>query len=164
MKNKQFRKWALAAEIVSAVAVVVTIAFLAFQMRDNTNAMQAQTYQELMRDINNWRSSIRDAEWVLSGATLAEEIAGGSSAEIGLIRMTFLELWGIYEAAFFAKERGVLGDNEWGRFEFMICFQRNAAAAQAFWEVEYAGVPPIKKALTPAFVEYADEYLDKQCD
>ncbi len=159
MKSKQLRKWALVAEIISAVAVVVTIAFLAFQMRDNTNALQAQTYQELMRDVNNWRSAIRDLGF-LSEGTVSEVLAEGSSEKIGVLRLTWLELWGIYEAAFFAKERGVLGENEWLRFEFMICFARNASVSQFFWDSQYGGLPGYSKTLTPAFVEY----VDKQCD
>jgi len=159
MKNKRLRKWALLSEIISAFAVVVTIAFLAFQMMDNTNALRAQTYQELMRDVNNWRSTIRDSG-LLSESKVAEALAGGSSEEIGVIRLTWLELWGVYEAAFFARERGVLGDNEWRRFEFMICFSRSGRSSQAFWDSEFEGLPGFTKTLTPTFVEY----VDKQCD
>lgn len=159
MKSKQLRKWALVAEIVSAVAVVITIAFLAFQMRDNTNALQAQTYQELMRDINNWRSAIRDSGY-LSESQLSEIVAEGISDEMGALRITWLELWGIYEAAFFARERGVLGENEWIRFEFMICFSRRGQASQIFWESEYGGLPGYSETLTPAFVDY----VARQCD
>ena len=58
MKNKQLQKWALGAEVISAVAVVVTIGFLGVQTMDNTNALQAQTFQALMHDTSEWRASI----------------------------------------------------------------------------------------------------------
>ena len=60
MKSKQLRKWALGAEIVSAIAVIITIGFLAVQMKGNTNALRAQMYQELMRDLNDWRVMVND--------------------------------------------------------------------------------------------------------
>ncbi len=87
-------------------------------------------------------------------------MAEGSSEDIGRIRITFVELWGIYEAAFFARERGVLGDNEWGRFETMICFQRNAPVEQALWGTEHGGLPPLETLLTPTFIEY----VEKECN
>ncbi len=160
MVTEKLKEWVPIAELVSAAAVIITLAFLVAGMRENTNALQAQTYQELMRDINSWRSSIRDSASVLSVAELEEILAEGSSDDISVIRITFLELWGIYEAAFFARERGVLGDNEWSRFEAMICFERNGPIAQALWEAEHKGLPPLSRSLTPVFIEY----VDKQCN
>jgi hypothetical protein len=158
--TKKLKKWVPIAELVSAAAVIITLAFLVVGMRENTNALQAQTYQELMRDINTWRSSIRDSATAITLDQLEEIMANGSSEEIGVIRITFLELWGIYEAAFFARERGVLGDNEWGRFAVMICFQRRGPVEQALWGAEHGGLPPLTRLLTPAFIEY----VDKECN
>lgn len=160
MKSKQLRKWALTAEIVSAIAVVVTIAFLAFQMRDNTNALRAQTYQDLSRDLNNWRTSVRDWDLMLSESKMKEKLAEGSPEEIGKIRLAIFEVWQIYEAAFFAKERGVLGDDEWLRFEYGICLERKGVAGQAFWASGHEGLSPFSEALTPAFVKYVDQLCD----
>ena len=56
MRSDQLQKWALGAEIAGALAVVITLGFLAFQMRENTNAVQAQTYQALMEELNNYRA------------------------------------------------------------------------------------------------------------
>ncbi len=41
----KLEKWALSAEIVGSVAVVVTLAILIFEVRGNTSAIQAQTVQ-----------------------------------------------------------------------------------------------------------------------
>jgi hypothetical protein len=158
MKSKKLRKWALVAEVVSAVAVVVTIGFLAFQTMDNTNALQAQTYQSLMRDINSWRSSIRDLE---AGPTLAKVRTDGidslSRGEQGRVRLVYLELWGIYEAAYFANERGVLGLDEWARFEFSICDQLDGIVS-IFWDFDYENLPTFRQIMTPSFVEYVDTH------
>ena len=56
MRSDQLQKWALGAEIAGAFAVVVTLGFVAFQMRENTNAVQAQTYQALMQELNDYRA------------------------------------------------------------------------------------------------------------
>jgi len=156
MKNKQLRKWALWAEIMSAVAVVVTIGFLAFQMMANTNALQAQTFQELMRDINDWRSSIRELEGDSTLIRLRKEgIDSLSEGEQGVVRLAYLELWGIYEAAFYANERGVLGPEEWIRFEVSICRSRRGQV-DVYWDWDYEGLSPFNEILTPLFVKYVE--------
>ena len=74
MRNEQLQNWALLAEVVSAIAVLVTLVFLISGMRENTSAIQSQTFQELMRDVNDWRSSVRDVERSgLLTATLSED-------------------------------------------------------------------------------------------
>lgn len=59
MDKEKLQVWALTAEIISGVAVVATLLFLAFEMRDNTNAAQAQTFQTLMQEINGLTCKIR---------------------------------------------------------------------------------------------------------
>lgn len=160
MKKKQKRNLVIGAEIVSAIAVITTLIFLVIGMRENTNALQAQTYQELMRDVNNWRMSIRQVE---SDQTLSKMRSGGydslPKSEQDLVRMIYLELWGIYEAAFFANERGVLGADEWSRFEKVICFERHGDL-ESVWDTEYEGQLTYKQILTPSFVDY----VEGQCD
>ena len=157
MKNKRLRKWALAAEILSAIAVIATLGFLALEMRENTNAIQSQTFQDLMRDTNAWRASVADSASVeMRGRFRREGLASLTVNEQGQVRMDNLVLWGIYESAFFANERGVLGPNEWTRFEVAIC--RNRVRDLEFWE--YEGQVPIPELLTPQFVEY----IENECD
>jgi len=54
--KEKLKIWALAAEVISGIAVVVTLVFLVFEMRNNTSATQAQTYQLLMQEMNAYRT------------------------------------------------------------------------------------------------------------
>jgi len=150
----KLEKWALFAELTSALAVVVTLIFLIVGMRENTNAIQAQSFQELMRDTNRWRSSIRELERdeILFQAT-ESGMENLSDGEVAMVRQVFNELWGIYESAFFANERGILGPEEWVRFEHAICRELNSVSA-AFFEQEFRGLPSYSETLTPAFSQY----------
>jgi hypothetical protein len=49
VRVESLQKWALVAEVVGALAVVTTLAFVAVETRANTNALQAQTFQSLMQ-------------------------------------------------------------------------------------------------------------------
>ena len=153
MKNEQIRKWALGAEITSAIAVVMTIGFLAFQMMENTNALQAQMFQELMRDTNEWRARVSGPEAVeMRYKWTTEGFESLTRNEQLQVRMNDLVLWGIYESAYFANERGILGGNEWTRFESAIC--RNRERQAEFWNFE--GTTSFSELLTTQFVEYIE--------
>ena len=84
MKNKQIQKWALFAEILSAVAVVVSLGFVGYQLQQsneqaalNTRTLQLAAYQQLIVGISEFNlSTIRSSdlrvvrEKVESGAEL----------------------------------------------------------------------------------------------
>jgi hypothetical protein len=157
MKNKQLRKWALGAEIISAFAVVVTIGFLAVQTMDTTNALQTQTFQALMHDTNEWRASIVSPDMAdLRVKWRDQGFESLSKTEQYRIRTTNLVLWGIYESAYFANERGVLGSIEWSRFEVAICRSRKQDIG--YWELE--GLASFSVLLTPQFMEYIQQTCD----
>jgi hypothetical protein len=157
VKNKQIQKWAMGAEIISAVAVVATIGFLAFQTMENTNSLQAQMFQQLMHDTNEWRASVSDPASVAMRTKFRDEgLESLTRLEQYEYRMANLVLWGIYESAFFANERGVLGELEWTRFEAAIC--RNRKRDADIWDLE--GVAPFPELLTPTFVNY----IEKVCN
>ncbi|MBL4869322.1 MAG: hypothetical protein JKX72_00035 [Robiginitomaculum sp.] len=60
MKNDSLQKWALVAEIVGGVAIVLSLAFVGFQIRQgseqtelNTRAVEVSAYQDLISQMNN---------------------------------------------------------------------------------------------------------------
>ena len=160
MKNKQLRKWALGAEIVSAVAIVVTIGFLAIQTMENTNALQAQTYQQLQSELNAYRAIYAGSESNLTKALInaQNELDSGGMRSLSedaywLIFNNSTILWGIYESAYFANKRGVLGEQEWSRFESAIC--RKFDGDGPLWNIE-GRFTSTSEYLTKIFVDYVE--------
>ena len=153
MQNKQLRKWALGAEIVSAIAVIITIGFLAVQLKDNTNALQAQMYQDLMRDLNDWRVMVNDpVQLKLPEKHRAEGRDSLSSIERSQLSIPPRTLFDINDSAYFANQRGVLGAGEWARFQSAICRQFSSKAD--LWNAE--GMTPMHELLTPEFADYIE--------
>jgi hypothetical protein len=158
MKNKQLQKWALAAEIISAVAIIVTLGFLTFEMRENTNAIQAQTYQELQSELNAYRAMYADPEVLKAFLKAQEELRSNGIDQLSkdAYYQLFTDstiLWGIYESAYFANERGVLGDREWRRFESAMCRQLDRDGP--LWSQEGHNVPT-SELLTQDLVKYVE--------
>ena len=155
MKNKQLQKWALGAEVVSAIAVIATIGFLAFQTMENTDALRAQMYHELIRDVNDRRLWISRPEYIAinrklvegdwESLTYQEQVDFATAASM---------LWSIYESAYFANRRGVLGLSEWARFQAGFChrFSRD----QQLWNMRRPPGRPLSEMLSLEFVEQVE--------
>ena len=56
--KREAARYALVAEIISAVAVVVSLIFVAFQVKDNTAAIRSSTYDGILSDHIEWRMTV----------------------------------------------------------------------------------------------------------
>ena len=154
MKKSKLQAWALTAEVISGIAVVATLIFLAFEMRDNTNASQAQTYQILMQELNSYRSMPAESE--MAEISLKRRDSGWDSlsdVEKRRMRLTAIINWGIYESAFFANKCVILGQSEWTRFDSAMC--RRFKNSAYFWAPDE--FTPMNELLTAEFVDYAED-------
>ncbi len=117
-------KWASIAEIISGVAIVLTIGLLVFEMRQNTNEIQAATHQEMINQLNNWRMTLAENPELSHNFEILWQ--GGDWDQISKEQQTRLNffmnpLWGMYENAYFGRQRGIIGDSEWSRWEKVVC-------------------------------------------
>ena len=111
------------AEIIASLAVVVTLLFLIAEVRQNTQVAQAAAYERRMEDLNDWRSlMVTDPRLT---ELYMEYVRGGEYTEADLDRFRLGAYrsmqWAIYENAYFANQRELLGASEWGRFQAQIC-------------------------------------------
>ena len=155
MKKLSLSEMALAAEVLGGAAVVVTLVFLVLATRENTNAIQAQTYQALTSELNTIRLAYSTSDVPESYAVLSTQGIQALS-EAARLRMQFVAeaKWGVYESAFFSRSRGVLGEDEWIRFEGAIC--RNLVIDEAMWEPEDTQWGSLADNITPMFREFVE--------
>jgi hypothetical protein len=110
---------------------------------------RVSVYDELMREITQLESGRAydpEAARILSTfyeettETLEEGERLTVSAYVGI-------LFRIYERAYFSREYDIIGDDEWGRFEFLICENSRRARLMGLelTEAQY---------LTSAFKQY----------
>jgi hypothetical protein len=158
VRVESLQKWALVAEVVGALAVVTTLAFVAVETRANTNALQAQTFQSLMQELNDYRLTLLDhpERYAIVDRARDDGVQSLTRQEIQTLRLPILVQWGIYESAYFANARGVLGPIEWTRFASAMC--RTAQTGENYWVVE--GFAPVAETLTPEFVSF----IEAECE
>jgi hypothetical protein len=156
MKSKQLQKFALAAEIVSAAAIIVTLAFLVIEMRANTAAIQDQTYQELTQQLNNYRTNVMESDYPhILDKLLTEGWENLDRVERLKIMMLRHNLYAIYEMAFYSRKRDVIGADEWTRFEKSVCNAYQSDVDRGVWgnSFESGGIELLEN-LTPEFGQY----------
>lgn len=128
--------------------------FLVLETRENTNAIQAQTYQNLTSDLNEVRR-LAVSENILS--IWQKNQSEGADALDPQERLSLLavqqSMWGVYESAYYAQLRGILGDSEWARFEKAIC--RNRQLDDDLWG-EPGQILALADDITPDFRQFVD--------
>jgi predicted Zn-dependent protease len=115
--------WASIAEILSGIAVVITLVFLIVGIRDNTEATRAASYERTIDSMNEWRM------WLSSDDELREAYnawfrgdGDQLSAELlGRVGWATNVLWAIYEKTYYANQYGTMGRSEWDRTERNVC-------------------------------------------
>ena len=120
------------AEIVASLAVLATLVFLVMEVRQNTETTLAMSYDRSTERVTEWRLTVaRDPELAGTfGAYARGDYTFESEAEDFRLQLLINTLWGIYENAYYAHERGLLGASEWSRFEGQICARSWPGASQ----------------------------------
>ena len=149
------------AEIVASLAVLVTLLFLIVEIRQNTETTRVASYDRSIELLNEWRLTVAEnpdlsAYWV----DYIGRGGGDMSTEADVrLNMVVGTLWGVYENAYFANERGFLGPSEWSRFEVQLCRQHELAAENGRWDGSRSpSVSPITGLLTSEFVGFVESH------
>lgn len=109
--------------LVANLGVIAGLIFLAIEIRQNTSIAKASAYRENIQDIAAWRElTIVDPELSrLYGIYVEEGVEALEDSDRGRISGLINNLMGIYENAYFARGYGIIGDQEWVRFQNGAC-------------------------------------------
>ena len=121
--NQKLSDWASIAEVVSSVAVVITLVFLVLGIRENTATTRAEVYANLIDSINELESqrlgdTELDAHWRLFRNGQASTLDEDDYRQLTQYSMILARN---YEKAYYSHVYGIIGANEWERFELAIC-------------------------------------------
>ena len=115
---KKLQQWSLIAEIVAAIAVVLSIAYLTLEVQRNTSAVQSQTSQGLLEMANQANMELA------ANADMADVFVRGNkdldvltpSERLRYRRMINSEI-GIWEHAFYSHANGTMDDRLWKGYD-----------------------------------------------
>lgn len=117
----RLEKWALVAEIVGAAAIVISLIFVGLEIRGNTQASQAATFQaSVAYDIELLLGQGRDADTArayIAWLNDPDSISGGERAQAGLLSAATVRHM---ENLYLQHEAGMLSDEAWSAREQYI--------------------------------------------
>ena len=86
MKPRSLADWASIAEILSSIAVLVTLVFLVWEIRQNTDAVRAGTYQDLNAVVQGFNAMFvanpEVGEFIAQSSRLDHDMSPGEEARL----------------------------------------------------------------------------------
>lgn len=153
--NQKLSDWASVAEILSGVAVVVTLVFLILELRESTSVMRATAFERNIQSfIDSRRMMAQDPDLTRVAIEARSDFLSMSPEDQVRARVWWQSNFLSYEKAYYARAYGLLGEGESQRFTRLAC-----DSLPTF-------VPELREQiLEPLTVEYVD-YLRTvpECD
>lgn len=148
MDDSRISRFAQIAEIIASIGVILTLIFLALEVQQNSSLVRTSMYETTMQAINEWRMQLaldkesRDLYFQYE----REGVINLTEPQLDHLLVLQASIWSIYERAYFAYQRELLGIEEWARFGRNICDQYSRA--EQFWKSR------IQRYMTTEFQTY----------
>lgn len=115
-------EWASLAEILSGVAVVITLIFLIVELRENTGVMRATAFERNIQSfIDSRRMMAQDPDLTRITMELRSHYQSMSPEDQLRARVWWQSNFLSYEKAYYAGAYGLLGASESERFTRLAC-------------------------------------------
>ncbi|MGB9474567.1 MAG: hypothetical protein WCE87_05795 [Candidatus Udaeobacter sp.] len=122
-------------QVIGAIAVVISLIYVALQIRQNTNAVRSATAQTVHEHFANWYQLIAaDAELSQIAANGLRDYASLSEQERVRFIATFMSFLSYSQNAFLKWREGLLTPGLWLGWEQVMMNLFGAAGGKAFWK------------------------------
>jgi hypothetical protein len=122
-------------QVIGAVAVVISLIYVAYQIRQNTNAVRAATAQSVHEHFANWYHLLA-SDGELSAVLIAglQDYASLSEKDKGRFIATFMAFLSYSQNAFLKWRQGLLAPSLWAGWEQIIMNFTGSPGGRAFWK------------------------------
>ena len=122
-------------QIIGALAVVISLIYVAYQIRQNTNAVRSATAQTVHEHFSNWYNLVAaDAELARIAANGLRDYASLSEQERVRFVATFMSFISYSQNAFLKWREGLLKPALWLGWEQVMMNLFGAPGGKAFWK------------------------------
>jgi len=162
MNNENLQKWALIAEIIGGAAIVISLAFVGWQINQgsnetaqNTKALETNAYQELISQISSMNMLIiQDAEF----ADIFNRMMNGEQPKNGIERERVYAFVSLNirhgDMAYKQYQNGLIDENSLNSIlSPLIAFLLQMEAAGPRWNI-------LKNILNSEYVQHVDKRIE----
>jgi len=140
----RFQKWAFVSELVASAAVVVSLVFLSYEVRENTRAIEGTAFQELIHASDASLLAVATDSALASIWNRGAEYDSLSPSDQARFFALTRVFWRNYENAYLQYRRGLINPEEWGVYFGLACESKSTS-----WALH-------RDAMTPSFVEVVE--------
>ena len=120
MARRKLEDWAKIAEIVASIAVVLTLGYLAYEVRQNTRVMEANARQQSAAQDLAYVATALDPSVIARAVAKRDEGEELTSLEHSqLVYQQYMNFL-IFENAYYQFRKGVLETGEWERYRHIV--------------------------------------------
>ena len=149
----KLRKWAQIAEIAGAAAVVLSLLYVGYELRQNTSTSRVEGSQrlyELMVEVSSWENEPNMAIALVKAENDYDQLDAVERRLVFNLIWQYLNIW---EQAYLSYQNGLLGEQEWNAWNSANCSE------QRYWgTVISESVRP--EAFIPGFFEIVGDCFD----
>jgi hypothetical protein len=139
------------AESVGAFGVVASLLYVGLQVRQNTRSVRAATYETLARSSGEFLSPlVEDPELASRFEAALADWASIDAAERAQVNYLFIQLFRLWENAFFQRQAGTLEPTLWEAWRHVMVSYFHQPGIQAWW-------PARRSAYSSTFREFLEE-------
>jgi len=140
-------------EIIGAVAVVVSLVYLAVQVRQNTQAQQTENFSRALDRVASIQATLsQDARMsvvITKGVTDPAELTARERLQF---TWAMYELFGAFEFMFLAARTKAMPDEVWRRWSAAVAWWLGFSGVQTWWKAK-------PTPFTDSFTSYIDYLL-----
>ena len=141
-------------EIIGAITVVVSLIYLAVQVRQNTRAQQTENFSRALDRVAAIQATLsQDPETSVIFSKGVSDPSDLTSRERMQFTWTMYELFGAFEFMFLASKTNAIPEEIWRRWSSAVAWWLSYSGVQAWWSVR-----PIP--FSESFTSYIDSLLE----
>ena len=151
MKNS-LKEYALAAEIIGAIAVVISLIYVGVSVNQNTNAVMVANHQALVAMDQSTTDWFKDPDFAAAHVVSLEGIDKLSPVQRAQVGSYIAGKFNAWEFAFLTHENEMMEDNIWQGWNAHYVSVLKQPGGQWFWSEE-------RGSFSPSFVLYVNSLL-----
>ncbi len=150
--STKLQNYALLAEIIGAIAVVVSLVYVGLGVRQNTAAVQVANHQVLVAmdmDKNSW---LRDADFAATFVLAQNHLEQLSPVQLIQISTFVADTFNAWEFAYITFRNGAIEENIWNGWDAFYRSELEREPFRWFWRQNRSGFSPEYRAYVDAIL------------
>lgn len=141
-------------ELTGALAVVVTLIYLAIQVRQHTSAVRSASYQSMTDALNQINMAIAsDAHLLRVISSKPGSVSELSPEDYYRFSYVLLSLFRVRETAYYQRKAGTAASQSWDREDVTLRKNLESSGVREWWRTTGYG-------FAPEFKRYVDRIVD----